>query len=411
MVGPALVEEERALGVGGQVFHHHAFALDARADAHARPRVHVALEVGPHGVAGIGVEEDVVGRAVGTRVAAHHHRARELHVVVAARPDAAALGARGVVLDGAVLDEGAVVVVVDGAALVLALVARERAALDSGVVVVDVEAAALVARAVFGRAVRGEGAVLDGHVLLVDVDAAAVLSGVVPELDARDAALVGGSRMATYIDAAAVLVCDVLRDKRGAVAFDGEVGVVEVDAAAISRRQRFALGVDRVVRLDVGVILHRELGAGAARIDAAAHLGLVVADGTAGHRDSAVVAADPNAAAAAEHDQAVGGVVIGDDGVGHVERAVVAVHLHGAARLAARLVARERDMLEVEGRPLLHVDAAGGVRAIAAGHESAAGNRALIGVRVSAEGERVPGPGAVEGEGRVLLQLQHGTVA
>ena len=215
--------------------------------------------------------------------------------------------------------------------------------------------------------------------------------------------------MAINIDAAAVLVRDVPRDRRSAVAFEGEVGVVEMDAAAISLRQGGVWGVDRAVRLNVGVVLHRELGVGAARIDAAAKLRLVVADGAARHRDGAVVAAGPNAAAAAEHDTARDGLVVGDDGVGHVERAVVAVHLHGAARFVG-IVARDCDLHEVEGRPLLHVYAAGGLAAVPARHKAAAGKRGLIAGREFSEGERGPCPAAVEGQGGVLVHPYHGAV-
>ena len=188
---------------------------------------HVGVDV----LAGRGVEEEVVGRFFVMLVAGvvvNVHEALEADVVLPVGEDTAAAQLGRVPRDGAVLDQSALRVAVDGPAKAAVLrvchVGIKGAVHHRAIPAVQVQGAA---RAVAG--VVRKGAVLNGDGPLVDVDAAGVsgvagnASGcrVLLERDAVDRAPLGNGYVAPHIgagvDTAAILPA---RRALGAVVLD-----------------------------------------------------------------------------------------------------------------------------------------------------------------------------------------------
>ena len=388
---PEQVEEIAAGDVVGELLGDEALRGHARAHADAGARGHLVLAavrggVGVDGASRVLVHEQVVGAARAAGVAVDAHHAVQVDVVLEARENAAALVAGLVARDRAVLDEVVAGRVVDGAALPAGLVARELAVYDLGVAAVEVDRAAAGCSGVFlegagfhqevlaarvdGAAVAlavvlGEVAGLDGDLRGVGVDGAGLvaLGPVAHEVDAHDlaAGVVAGE------DAAAMLLLGgVVRDRRGAVADEVEVVVVEVDAATTP------VGAHVGVVVYLGAVRHLDAGVGALAVDAGAVLAQVVADGAALHGEGVVAAAQVDAAAVAAVgvNGSGGRGVVADLGVGHIDGAAVAPGAHAAALRAVGLVARHGHVDELEGRAVLHLDAAGSAGAVAAGDQA-----------------------------------------
>ena len=431
----AQVEEVAADDVVGELLGHEALRGHVRTQADARPRSHLVLaavggNVGidalRHAASG---QEQVVGSARGAGVAVDAHHAVQVDVVLVARVDAAALAVGGVADDRAVLDEVVASRVVHRAATGVVrggLVAREGAARKRCIAAVEVDRAAtafggvirevavldpqVLAARVDGAAVafafvHDKGAVFDGDARRVGINgaAAAVKGLVVQETDAGDLAVgvVAGADGGTMLRAAAVgpYPCRPVAD-------EVEVVVVEPDAAAAGGNG---------VLPDLGGVDHLDAGVLAVAVDAAAVPAQVPVNGAVVHVDGGVGSAQVDAAAVAAAAQTVfiAGVV-GDLRALHVDGAVLAVGAHAAAVRPVGLVAHHGHVGEVEGRPLLHLDAAGRVVAVAPGDDAAGlDGLGFSGVKVGQDldvetGEPIDA-GAVEREGRVLVEPEDAT--